>query len=324
MACILLFSNRNLFGIGHTFRSLHMNRNIFFIARRVRPAWIVLVVLVLFGLSAPGRAETLRLLSPDGKYLSAEYHRGDARRPALLVLHGFLQTNEFQTTQSLISNLSMLGYTVLGPNFSLGISDRRQSMQCQAPHNHRFEDDLREIDFWVGWLKNQGHSRVILVGHSWGSQHALGYVEAYPQAPVAAVIAVSLVRTEQAAKVQTRQIAKAQAREAGHDNSLQPYALSFCKSFMATPRSYLSYARWDDKRVIDILARLQERKLPVYAVIGSKDNRIDDEWLHELRRSAQVSVIEGANHFFSSIHEFDLSDRLEALLTRIDATPDGK
>ncbi|MBI3778928.1 MAG: alpha/beta fold hydrolase [Gammaproteobacteria bacterium] len=301
-----------------------MNKNIFSLARRVRPVLIVLVVLMLFGISAPGRAETLRLQSPDGKYLNAEYHRGDTRRPALLVLHGFLQTNEFHTTQGLISNFSMLGYTVIGPNFSLGISDRRQSMQCQAPHNHSFEDDLREIDFWVGWLKNQGYSRVIIVGHSWGSQHALGYVEAYPQAPVAAVIAVSLVRTEQAAKVQAGQVAKAQAREARRDTSLQPYALSFCKTFMATPRSYLSYAHWDDKHVIDSLARLQERKLPVYAVIGSKDNRIDDEWLRELRRNAQVSVIEGANHFFSSIHEFDLSDRIEALLTQVNATLDGK
>lgn len=301
-----------------------MNKNVFSSARRGRPAWIVLTVLMLFGISAPGRAETLRLPSPDGKYLSAEYHRGDTRRPALLVLHGFLQTNDFQTTQSLISNLSMLGYTVLGPNFSLGISDRRQSMQCQAPHDHSFEDDLREIDFWIGWLKNQGYSRVIIVGHSWGSQHALGYVETHPAAPVVAVIAVSLVRTEQIAAVQARQAAKAQAREARHDNSLQPYALSFCKSFMATPRSYLSYARWDDQHVIDVLTRLQERKLPVYVVIGSEDNRSDDAWLRELRRTAQVSVIEGANHFFSSVHEFDLSDRLEALLTRINAALDGK
>ncbi|MHB8623832.1 MAG: alpha/beta hydrolase [Sulfuricaulis sp.] len=274
-----------------------------------------LVILILFSSSRSGYAETLHLQAPDGKYLNAEYHRGDAKRPAIVVLHGFLQTYEFLTTQGIINSLSMLGYTVIGPNLSLGISDRQQSMQCQAPHNHNFNDDLREIDFWVQWLRKQGYAHVIIVGHSWGSQHGLGYVDAYPQAPVSAVIAVSLVRTEQAEKVHAKQVREAEQRAARHDLSLQPYALSFCTTFMATPRSYLSYARWDDARVIDTLTRLQARQVPVYVVLGSEDNRIDSKWVKEVRRHvAQVSVIKGANHFFSSTFEFDLSDQLEAIL----------
>lgn len=281
-------------------------------------------MLMLFSANTAAHVELLRLQSPDGKYLNAEYHRGDTQRPAIVVLHGFLQTHEFLTTQSIINSLSTLGHTIIGPNLSLGISDRRQSMQCQAPHKHSFDDDLREIDFWVGWLRQQGHPSVIIIGHSWGSQHGLGYVETYPEAPVSAVIAISLVRTEQAAARRAQQVAKAETRSSRHDRSLQPYALSYCKTFMATPRSYLSYAHWDDQRVIDSLTRLRERKLPVYAVIGSRDNRIDGKWLEELRRHAtQVTVIEGANHFFSSFHEFDLSDRLEAILARIGAPANG-
>lgn len=288
--------------------------------RSLRTVLAAFVILVLCGIHTVGYADTLRLRSPAGKFLNADYLRGDPKRPAIVVLHGFLQTYDFLTTQSIIHSLSSLGYTVVGPNLSLGVPDRRQSMQCQAPHNHRLDDDLREIDFWVEWLHRQGYARVILVGHSWGSQHGLAYVEAYPKAPVAAVVAVSLVRAEQKAAVRAGQIADAEARLARHDQSLQPYALSFCKTFMASPRSYLSYARWGDRRVMDSLARLQERKLPVYVVIGSADNRIDDAWMKELRhRAYQVSVIEGANHFFSSIHEFDLSDRLEAILAQLSA-----
>lgn len=282
---------------------------------------------VLFACAAPTavHADTLRLRSPDGKFLNADYLRGDPKRPAIVVLHGFLQTYDFLTTQSIINDLSALGYTIVGPNLSLGVPDRRQSMQCQAPHNHRLDDDLREIDFWVEWLRRQGYARVILVGHSWGSQHGLAYVEAYPKAPVAAVVAVSLVRVEQKADVRARQIADAEARLARHDRALHPYALSFCKAYMANPQSYLSYARWGDRRVMDSLERLHARKVPVYVVIGSADNRIDDEWVKELRQRAyQVAVVEGANHFFSSMHEFDLSDRLEAILARIDAPADRK
>lgn len=290
-----------------------------------RRTWIGLTVLVLCGVSPAGHADTLRLKSPDGKFLNAAYLRGDVKRPAILVLHGFLQSFQFQTTENIIGNLSSLGYTIIGPNLSLGISGRLQSMQCQAPHSHTFGDDLREIDFWVGWLRKQGHASVILVGHSWGSQHVLGYTETHPRAPVSAVIAISLVRVEQSAAVRARQVSRAETRGARRDVSLKPYALSFCKTYMATPESYLSYARWDDARVIESLTRLQERKLPVYAVIGDQDSRIDDKWVQILHRhTTQTIVINGANHFFSSVHEFELNDRLEALLTQIQASTNGK
>jgi pimeloyl-ACP methyl ester carboxylesterase len=295
-----------------------MKKIIPFLAWRTRPVLIAFACLVLFSASTAASAELLRLRAPDGKYVNAEYLRGDVRRPAVMVLHGFLQTHEFLATQNVINGLSSLGYTIIGPNLSLGISGRQQSMQCQAPHRHSFDDDLREIDFWVGWLRQQGHPGVIIVGHSWGSQHGLGYAETHPEAPVSAVIAISLVRTEQAEAVRGAQIGKARERAARRDPSLQPYALSFCKSFMSTPQSYLSYARWDDKRVIDSLTRLQERKLPVYVVIGGKDSRSDAEWLQALRaRAAQVTVVDGASHFFSSVYEFDLNDLLEATLARI-------
>lgn len=290
-----------------------------------RRAWIGLIALALCSAIPAGRADTLRLKSPDGKYLNAEYQPGDRQRPAIVVLHGFLQTREFLTTQGIINGLSMLGYAVIAPNLSLGISDRLQSMQCQAPHKHRFDDDLREVDFWVEWLRRQGYPGVILVGHSWGSQHGLGYAAAYPQAPVSAMIAISLVREGQPAPVYAKQVSRAEARATRRDMSLQPYALSFCKTYMATPESYLSYARWDDARVVESLTQLQQRKLPVYAVVGSQDSRIDDNWVQILRRhTTQTIVINGANHFFSSVHEFELNDRLEALLTQIKASADGK
>lgn len=300
-----------------------MEKNIFF-SMLPRLAGIGLAALTLCA-SPVGHADTLRLKSPDGKYLNAEYQPGDRQRPAIVVLHGFLQTREFLTTQGIINGLSTLGLTVIAPNLSLGISDRLQSMQCQAPHKHRFDDDLREMDFWVEWLRRQGHPGVVLVGHSWGSQHGLGYAEAYPQAPVLAMIAISLVREGQPATVYAKQVSRAEARAARRDMSLQPYALSFCKAYMATPQSYLSYARWDDERVVESLIHLQERKLPVYAVVGSQDSRIDDKWIKILHRhTTQTVIIKGANHFFSSVHEFELSDRLEALITKIQASTNGE
>ncbi len=289
--------------------------------RRWRAVSLVTALVTLIVISPPGLAEGLRLSSPDGKPLNAEYQAGDTRRPAILVLHGFLQTREFLTTQSIINGLSSAGNAILSPNLSLGVPDRQQSMQCQAPHQNTFEGDLREIDLWVQWLRQQGYPSVIIVGHSWGSQHGLGYADAYPKTPIAALVSVSLVRTEQTAQVIARQTVAAKARMAQQDAALKPYALSFCKEYMARPESYLSYARWSDAHVLDVLARLKQRRVPVYVVLGSQDNRSDSAWVKKLStRSNQVSVIDGANHFFSSLHEFELNERLEAILIQLNAS----
>ncbi len=278
--------------------------------------FVALATLIV--LSGPLRAEGVRATSADGKPLNAEYLPGDTRRPAILVLHGFLQTREFLTTQSIIDGLSSVGNGILGPNLSLGVADRQQSMQCQAPHQNTFESDLREIDVWVQWLREKGYPSVIIVGHSWGSQHGLGYAEAYPKAPVAGVVSISLVHTEQTPQVIAQQIAAARQRLSRKDASLKPYALSYCKEYMAKPETYLSYARWSDDHVLDVLARLKKRRVSVHVLLGSEDKRSDAAWVKALRVSAsQVLVIAGANHFFSSLHEFELNERLEVILSQL-------
>ncbi len=291
------------------------------LSHRWRIVSLATTLVALLISSAPGQAEGVHLTLPDGKPLNAEYQAGDTRRPAIVVLHGFLQTREFLTTQTIINGLSSVGNAILSPNLSLGVPDRKQSMQCRAPHQNTFESDLREIDTWVQWLRQQGYPSVILVGHSWGSQHSLGYADAYPKAPIVALVSVSLVRTEQTTQVSTQQITAAKARLARHDMSLQSYALGFCKDYMARPDTYLSYARWSDTRVLDVLDRLKKRQLPVYVVLGSQDNRSDTAWVKALHtRTRQVSMIDGANHFFSALHEFDLNERLEAIFAQLNTT----
>ena len=282
---------------------------------------LVTTLATLLVSSVPAEAQDLHLTSPDGKPVNAEYKAGDVRRPAIVVLHGFLQTREFLTTQTIINGLSSVGNAILSPNLSLGVPDRKQSMQCRAPHQNTFESDLREINTWVQWLRKQGYPSVILVGHSWGSQHSLGYADAYPKEPIVALVNVSLVRSEQTPQVRTRQMAAAKARLARHDMSLQPYNLGFCKDYMARPDTYLSYARWNDAQVLAVLDHLKKRRLPVYVVLGSQDNRSDTQWVKALRvRTREVSVIDGANHFFSALHEFDLNDRLEAIFVQLNTT----
>lgn len=253
-------------------------------------------------------AKTVSTTLPSGVVINAEYSPGDPVRPALLVLHGFLQTREFQATKNIIDGLSDMGYGVLGPSLSLGVGNRRKSLSCEALHKHTLEEDLKELDRWVDWLLQQGYTSVVLVGHSWGGQHALAYVAQYPNRPITAVVAVSLVRSRQDEQTLAAQNEQASVRLQAGATGLNNYALNFCKKYTATAQSYLSYAQWTDTKV---LASVKNARPPVYVILGGSDRRIDDLWVTALRSSgAVVSRIAGADHFFSSQYEFDLLDEL--------------
>jgi pimeloyl-ACP methyl ester carboxylesterase len=191
-------------------------------------------------------------------------------------------------------------------------------MQCEAAHKHTLDDDLAEIDQWVDWLRRKGYRSIAVIGHSWGAQHALAYTETRPDAAILAVIGVSLTRTSLPGPVGASQAKKAQALAAQASSRLQPYRLSFCKKYMGTAASYLSYQQWDDEKVVKTVAALRARGLPVAAVLGSEDKRIDARWIASLRQAGvTLSVIEGANHFFSSAHEFELVEELERMLAKV-------
>jgi pimeloyl-ACP methyl ester carboxylesterase len=271
-------------------------------------------------LGHPNRAcaEQIQAQLPSGLPVNAEFVAADPNNPAVLVLHGFLQTYDFLATRNIVNDLSAMNYTVLAPNLSLGVPNRKQSAQCSAPHAHTFGDDLNEMDFWVKWLRKKGYRRIVLVGHSWGSQHSLGYVLRYPDSPIMAIVAISLVRTHQNAAALKAQGTVANKRLKTSPKSLHVYKLGFCNKYMTTPKGYLSYSKWSDQHVLDALATLHERGFSVYVILGGQDKRIDADWEAAVReRVEKMMEIEGANHFFSSVSEFDLNDQLERLLPEI-------
>lgn len=288
-----------------------------------RRRWLLSAVSLVFllGHIAPVRAEIVKLTAPSGRALNAELRAGDRSRPSILVLHGFLQTHDFLPTQMIVDGLSGTGLTVLAPNLSLGIPNRRQSLQCEAVHKHTLAEDLAEIDRWVAWLLERGHPSVVLVGHSWGSQHALAYLESAARRPIAALIATSLVRSPVPRAVAREQSARVQQREE-RGRSLRPYRLSYCRKFTATPASYSSYAEFDDpKRVLQAAAALRARDFPLHVIDGSADQWTDEAWFADLRKAdVQLTVIDGADHYFSSTHEFELIEKMEEILKSLGVT----
>src|SRR4030066_1423496 len=157
---------------------------------------IVLFCLLISVFPAAAHAVIAQQEMRPGITASAEYLIGERSKPAVLLLHGFLQTRDFPTVATLARGLQDAGYTVLAPTLSLNIPNRAQSLACEAVHKHSLDDDVAEIGRWVRWLKSRGHHSIVLVGHSFGSLQLLAYLSLKPDAAVKAYIGASLIEAQ--------------------------------------------------------------------------------------------------------------------------------
>jgi pimeloyl-ACP methyl ester carboxylesterase len=272
----------------------------------------------LFWLAAlcntPALAELVTLQLKPGLTARAEYQRGAAEKPAVLILHGFLQTYTFPTVHNLANGLARAGYSVLTPTLSLGVTHRDRSLPCEAVHTHTVEGNRRELDAWLAWLRARGHQRVVLIGHSLGSAELLLYLHAHRPRDVTRFIALSLVESRPfEGKVDNAAFVRAQREKLSRgDKRPEAYPLSFCKRFVAPPQPFISYLSITPERLLQAARTL---RIPALFIMGGGDNRLGEGWIERLQRTGQrVAVIPGANHFLDGEHEFDLLDLvLEAL-----------
>lgn len=273
----------------------------------------VALLLVFALVPAAVRADTVEIKLSSGLVGLADYRAGKAGLPAVLLLHGFLQTRNSPPMNRLADALADVGYPVLVPTLSLGISRRNKSLSCEAVHKHTLQDDVQEICQWVSWLGGHGHKRIILVGHSSGGKDVLAYLSSTPNAGVERAILASIVPIY----VDTEQYRKARAEKLPVPGQatlpLRRFTIAYCKNnYAATLPAYLSYADWTGDVIMD---RLASTTVPVDIVLGSNDQVIPSGWQAQLMRGRiPVHMMEGAGHFFDGEHEFELSDLVMEIL----------
>lgn len=261
----------------------------------------------------------MELLVEPGRTAAADYWPGAAEKPALLILHGFLQTRDFPTVRRLAEALADEGYNVLTPTLTLGVSRRLQSMACEAVHTHSMEQDVAELSMWARWLRERAGKRPVLVGHSTGSVQLAALLEAHPELPVERAILVSLTDFDDvdgvASAAQLRARAESDLAAVGND-ALRDYALSYCRRYVTTPGNLLSYLSWDGERLHNALVTANAAVTVVY---GDRDERIDRDWLDMLQDGGvEIRPVAGADHFFDLEHEFDLLDEVVAVISGVD------
>lgn len=270
---------------------------------------------LLLGLvSHAPHAEIVALTLPSKLVAKAEFRQGEPHKPAVILLHGFLQTHTFPTIDRLTESLAGEGYTVLAPTLSLGVPHRGQSMACEAIHTHTVAGGVAEIDAWVKWLKTKKMKEIILGGHSLGNVYYLDYLNSRPDRLVSKFIGISILEGSLKAGEDARPglISKLRDKVRGGGKEIMEDQFSFCQKFCSTPDSLLSYLEWGPDK---ILAAIDKPRIPVTMIMGGKDDRLGKDWLGRLKKTrAKVILIEGANHFMDGQHEFDLMDHFLAEL----------
>ena len=278
-------------------------------------------MLCLFFSPFPAAAEMIEIKLPTGITASANFHQGLPSRPAVLLLHGFLQTHHSTPLSSLASNLESKGYTVLNPTISLNINQRTRSMACEAVHTHTMEDEVAEVSYWVNWLSKRGYHNIVPVGFSsTGNIEILLYLSRGSHPAIKQIILTSLNPMSSGNKNRKENHNSPGVKRRVDGKKLEKFSLGYCKNnYAATVNSYQSYSSYNENRILELIKQMP---VPVEVILGTDDTILPVNWpsrIKALKTRAQITIINKANHFFDGTSEFDLAEEVENALKKLPA-----
>lgn len=263
---------------------------------------VTLAALLLFCV-LPLRAETVHLTMPSGIQGRAAYHAGRSGQGAVLLLHGFLQTEDFSTLRQLYDGLAEAGYTILAPTLTLGVPDRKESLDCDSLHLNEVGDEVAEVQAWFQWLARHGTGPIYVLGHSYGARLMIIWASGHPDDRVRGLLAISLIGSRpsgprlDALRRRIRRLPPTQ---------LVREPLSFCRRYTAPAAAYLGYLHWDDRRMLGAVAHL---RAPLDVLLGGADPNLPHHWPARLDGAgAHVTILPRASHFMNGLHQFALLD----------------
>lgn len=286
--------------------------------RHIRRTLLITAVPCLLLNSLPAHSEQVETKLQNGVIATANFHGGLSSMPAVIILHGFLQTYHSPPMSTLASNLSSRGYTVLSPTMSLNVNRRSQSIACEAVHTHTMESEVDEVSYWVSWLNTKGYKDIVLIGFSsTGNMAALLLSARNTQPSIKHIILTSLnpIFFETDERQKMRAAMKVNLNKTG--KHLERFSLGYCrKSYTATASNYLTYASYDNNKILELL---RDTPVPAEIILGTTDTILPDNWAEKvsgINTQSHVTLIKNASHFFDGTHEFDLAEAVENTLKR--------
>ena len=251
----------------------------------------------------------------------------------ILVTHGGLGHYGMEVIVYLQKLLKDRGYNTLAINLSLGINNRRGTYDCAIIQRHTNDDAVAEIGAWTNWLKQQGVTRITLLGHSRGGAQTALYASQSKNRLIKAVVLIAPAtrdNTDAATylrnfnRLLTPVLEKAQGlHNAGKGNAvLEKISLLNCGETSATVDSFLSYyAPAAQVLRVDTPALLPKIKQPVLVVVASNDETVIDldKKIAPLAdgKHVQMKIIEGADHTLRDLSADETVDAIDVFLKNL-------
>ncbi len=261
-----------------------------------------------------------------GIKLNAEFSKADEKSvadPAILLLHGSGAHHKMETISGIQQALLEHGYSVLAISLSLGVSDRHGMMACDEVHNHLHTDAFDEIDAWLGFLRQSGVRRIILMGHSRGGNQIAWYAREGGVKEIAGIVllAPATWSKSRAAMRYKERFGQSldelieRARKTAPESRLKDIPFLACPATTVTARSFLGY--YEDEPRRDTPSLLSALEMPVLVVAASEDTIVPD-LADRLRNNpaphVSLSIVDGADHFFLDLFTEDVAAAVHAFI----------
>lgn len=233
----------------------------------------------------------------------------------VLIIHGYLAHNNMEIIRSSQQVLLDNDMSSLAINLSLGIDNRHGFFHCASPHRHTQENGVKEIAAWIAWLREMGTRQVTILAHSRGANLSMVYAVEQKDPEVTHMVMLAPGTGERVRQIYQERygksldtlvtlaeekIASGKGGELMHDIDML-----LCAKTSVSAVSFLSYYSRNNK-FRQFRTYLPKISIPTLIIAGTEDSVqqnivelltpiIDGEHI-------QVSVIEGAGHFFRDIN----------------------
>jgi pimeloyl-ACP methyl ester carboxylesterase len=289
----------------------------------------VAALLILGWGAVAGAAEVsfkLNGMTLNGNLLVAEDQGVNNR--TVLITHGTLGHNKMEIIEALQEQLSAVGLNSLAINLSLGLDNRHDNYNCATPHTYRHTDAAAEIAAWVEWLKIEGVTHIVVMGHSRGGNQTAWYASEVSDPAVKQVVLVAPATwSEQGARsdyqkrygtelAELLQRAEALVASGKGGELMQGVGFIYCADTQVTAEAFVSNYRPESRRNSpDLFNKIDE---PLLVIAGSEDEVVGDLVAQTRSRlldgKNKLVVIEGADHFFRDLYAEELVEAVMEFL----------
>jgi pimeloyl-ACP methyl ester carboxylesterase len=246
-----------------------------------------------------------------------------------LIVHGLMGHNGMEIIESAQRVLVDNGKSSLAINLSLGVDNRKGFYLCDSPHRHLQETAVSEIEAWVGWLRERGATKIMLLSHSRGANEAMIYAatRAAPEITHLVMLAPGVDDSRQSFENrygntfdQTLARMKKEQDAGRGDQLVEEVDFWSCPKASVTADSFISYYG-DDSRFRDFANYIPRIGIPLLVVNAGADELVTNieaklaQFVDGER--LQIVTIEGSGHFFL---DFNIDEAIEAIIEYLGET----